>query len=286
MKIGIFSFNTEYTIGAARLARAVEDLGFDSLWFPEHTNIPVPPDGITLSPDGSVLPEEYRHMSDPFTSLAAAAAVTSQIKLGTCICLINQHHPINLAKQIATLDRIADGRYIFGIGAGWNVGEMGHHGVQFATRWRELRERVAAIKALWCEEQPNFAGEFIKFDKLWLYPKPLQQPHPPIVLGTLDTPFGRDQVARYGDGWLPLTFDIDRTRKSVDDVRRRMRELGRDASTLAVSLFFLEDKPQDLDDWRKALEIGAERIILRLPVLPEAEVLRALEGFARLKAQL
>lgn len=282
MNVGIFSFNTEYTISAPRLARAVEERGFDSLWLPEHTHIPVPADGgnVVMNPMGQELPIEYRHMSDPFTSLGAAAAVTERIKLGTCICLINQHHPINLAKHVSTLDRISNGRVIFGIGAGWNVGEMNHHGVQFDTRWRELRERLQAVKTIWMNERAEFAGEFVRFDKMWQYPKPVQTPHPPVVLGTLDTPYGRNQVAMHGDGWLPLTFEVSRAKRSIADVRMRMRDLGRDDSALDVSLFFLDDKPLAESELAAAMETNAGRIILRLPVAPESVVLRALDAFA------
>lgn len=288
MEIGVFTFNTEYMMRTDRLARAVEERGFESLWVPEHTHIPVPgPDeqadpetGMPMSPADFFLPEEYRHMSDPFTALAAAAAVTERIRLGTCVCLINQHHPINLAKHIATLDQLSDGRVIFGIGAGWNVGEMGHHGVEFKTRWRELRERVAALRCLWTEEKPAFDGEFVSFGPLWQYPKPVQSGGPPIVFGTMDTPFGREQVARYGDGWLPLTFDVDETRASLAAIRGRMQELGRDPEALDVSLFFLADETQPAEALAKARDIGVRRAILRLPVGDETAVLATLDTYA------
>src|SRR5215510_9121574 len=282
MKLGVFSFNTEYTLRADRLAAAAEQRGFESFWVPEHTHIPVPADGVVRSPLGDVLPEEYKHMSDPFVSLAAAAAATRTIRLGTSICLINEHHPIVLAKEVATLDRLCDGRFIFGVGAGWNVGEMAHHGVRFEDRWRETAERIEALKVLWREEQPSFAGRFVRFDKLWLHPKPLQEPHPPIVLGTLDTPFGRQQVARLGDGWLPLTFELPRAKRSIEDVRARMRALGRDDTKLAISLFFLEDKEQPASVLRAARDLGVERAILRLPVATDAEVLGRLDRYAAL----
>jgi probable F420-dependent oxidoreductase len=289
MQLGVFSFNTEYTMRPDRLARAAEERGFDSLWVPEHTHIPVPKagepadpvTGMPLSPANFFLPEEYRHMSDPFTSLAAAAAATTTIKLGTCVCLINQHHPINLAKQIATLDRLSDGRFIFGIGAGWNVGEMGHHGVQFDTRWRELRERLQALRCLWSQDRASFAGEFVNFDDLWQYPKPVKESGPPVVLGTMDTAFGRRQVAHHGDGWLPLTFDIDETRRSIADIHAQMKALGRDPDALDVSLFFLEDEIQTAEAIAKARDTGAARAIMRLPVADETAVLKVLDGYAR-----
>jgi probable F420-dependent oxidoreductase len=286
VKIGVFSFNTEYTLRADLLARAAEERGFESLWLPEHTHIPVPLDGVVRMPGGAELAVEYRHMSDPFCSLSAAAAATSTLLLGTCICLINQHHPIGLAKQVATLDRLCDGRFIFGVGAGWNVMEMQNHGVEFADRWKQASERLEALKALWSEEQPRFAGEFVRFGPLWSYPKPLQRPHPKILLGTLDSPFGREQVARHADAWLPLTFNVRRTKQSIDDVRARMRAHGRDDSQLSVSLFFIEDKEQPEDALRAARELGVARAILRLPTAEGARVLASLDRYAALAARL
>jgi probable F420-dependent oxidoreductase len=285
VKLGVFSFNTEYTLRADRLARAAEERGFESLWLPEHTHIPAPASGIVLQPGGSELPREYRHMSDPFCGLSAAAAVTTKLVLGTCICLINQHHPITLAKQVASLDRLCDGRFVFGVGAGWNVAEMNHHGVQFEDRWKQATERLGALKVLWRDERARFAGQFVRFDELWSYPKPVQQPHPPVVLGTLDTPFGRQQVAKHADGWLPLTFEVSRAKKSIDDVRARMRALGRDDRALSVSLFFLEDREQPADTLARARELAVERAILRLPAADEATVLRALDRYAAMGAE-
>lgn len=290
MHIGVFSFNTEYTMRIDRLARAAEERGFESLWVPEHTHIPVPLPGEPADPETGMplggtkewfMPEEYRHMSDPFTSLGAAAAVTSTLKLGTCVCLINQHHPLNLAKQVSTLDQISEGRFIFGIGAGWFEVEMNQHGVQLNTRWRELRERLRALRALWQQDKTSFEGEFVRFAESWQYPKPFRPEGPPVVLGTLDTPFARGVVARHGDGWLPLTFDINTTRASIRDVHQRMEALGRDPKALEVSLFFLADELQSADTVKQGLELGAARTILRLPVADEATVLKTLDAYAR-----
>jgi probable F420-dependent oxidoreductase len=271
------------------LAKAAEERGFESLWVPEHSHIPVPgkdepcdPNtGMPLAGNGEFfLPEEYRHMSDPLTTLAAAAAVTTRLKLGTCVCLINQYHPLNLAKQVATLDRLSDGRFIFGVGAGWNTVEMGHYGVELSERWPQLRERLAALRCLWSQERASFSGKFVQFAESWQYPKPLNPAGPQVVLGTLDTPFGRSQVARYGDGWLPLTFDVDRTAASVADVHAQMKALGRDPSSLEVSLFFLADEIQSSTALDKARATGAARAIMRLPVGDEAVVLKALDSYA------
>jgi probable F420-dependent oxidoreductase len=284
MQLGVFTFNTEYTIPIDRLAVAAEERGFESLWVPEHSHIPVPADGgdAIMGPGNTPLPREYRHMSDPFVSLAAAASVTKKIKLGTCICLINEHHPITLAKVISTLDVISHGRVVFGVGAGWNVGEMNDHGVQFDDRWPQLVERVNAIRTMWTQEKPSFRGNFIEFAPFWLYPKPIQRPHPPITFGTLDTPFGRAQVAKHADGWLPLTFDVATTRTSIVDVKKRMSAIGRDPDALDVSLFFLEDKEQDRATLERAVETGAGRAILRLVTADESTVLRQLDRYAAL----
>ena len=288
MQVGIFTFNTEYMMRTDRLAIAAEERGFESLWVPEHTHIPIPrpgdpadPEtGMPMSPADFFLPEEYRHMSDPFTALAAAAAVTSKIKLGTCVCLINQHHPINLAKHVSTLDQLSDGRVILGIGAGWNVEEMGNHNVQYKTRWRELRERLQALRCLWTQEESSFDGEFVKFDPCWQYPKPVQVGGPPVVLGTMNTPFGLQQVARHGDGWLPLTFNVDDTKRDLETIHAQMKELGRDPSKLDVSLFFLNDEIQPAGAIANAKDSGANRIILRLPVADEKNVLKVLDEYA------
>lgn len=232
-------------------------------------------------PGGEFLPEEYRHMSDPFTSLAAAASATRTLRLGTCICLINQHHPINLAKTVSTLDRLSDGRFTLGIGAGWNVAEMENHGVVFEDRWAQVVEQLAALRTVWRSERPEFRGRFVEFDPLWQFPKPLRSEGPPVVLGTLDTPFGRDQVARHGDGWLPLTFNIERTARNIGDVKKRMQTYGRDPERLEVSLFFLADELQARAVVHQAESAGASRCIFRLPVKPDVEVLKALDHYAR-----
>ena len=285
MKIGCVSFNTEYTMRADRLAIALEERGFESLWVTEHTHIPVPDEGDPITgmpkmPAGGFLEEEYRHISDPFTTLAAAAAVTDKLLLGTSICLINQHHPINLAKSVATLDQLSDGRFQFGIGAGWYSPEMAHHGIKLDERWHQLRERLDMVKTLWREHRPTFKGSNFEISESWQYPKPLNPEGPSIHIGSVDTPFGREQVARIGDGWLPMTFDVARIAASVEDVKRRMQVHGRDPALLEVSLFFLKNEIQSRETIDQARVIGADRVILRLPAIEQSKVLKVLDDYA------
>lgn len=198
MKLGIFSFNTEYTMPADELARACEARGFESLWLPEHTHIPASRE--SPYPGGGELPEEYAHMSDPFIGLAAASAVTKTLKLGTGISLIVEHDPIVQAKQVASLDRISNGRFIFGVGAGWNKEEMANHGTPPRKRWKVFTERIEAMKKIWTEEEASYHGEFVNFDRIWSHPKPLTKPHPPILLGSLSSALGRQRVIDLCDG--------------------------------------------------------------------------------------
>lgn len=276
MALGLFSFNTEYSIQPDRLAKAAEDRGYESVWFPEHTHIPA--DRKSPYPGGGELPREYVHMADPFASSAAAAAVTENILIGTAISLINQHDPITLAKQVATVDWLSGGRFLFGVGAGWNVEEMNDHGVQFAERWPYLWEMLEAMQALWTQEEATYHGKYVNFDRAWSYPKPVQQPHPPILLGVFDSKVGRARVARHGNGWIPIAFDLERTERSIADVRQRMDANGRDPDQLTTSILYLPVETSE-DTVRKALDCGADRVILRVPTEDEGAVLKFMDRF-------
>ena len=198
---GIFTFATDYSLGPARIAREVEDRGFDSLFLPEHTHIPA--SRVSPYPGGGELPREYSHTHDLFVALTAAAAATSRIKLASGICLVTEHHPIQLAKAIASLDQLSGGRVVLGIGAGWNAEEMANHGVPFRDRWKILRERVLAMRRIWTEDEAEFHGEFVDFDPLWSYPKPHRPGGPPILIGA-SSKWVFDRIAEYADGWLPI----------------------------------------------------------------------------------
>jgi probable F420-dependent oxidoreductase len=276
MKYGLVIFPTDYSIRPDELARAAEERGFESLFFPEHTHIPA--SRRTPYPAGGELPKEYSHSHDPFVALSMAAAVTKKIKLATGICLVIERDPIVLAKEVASLDLLSGGRVILGIGGGWNVEEMENHGTAFKTRWKLLRERVEAMKAIWQNEEGSYSGELVKFDPIWSYPKPAQKPHPPILLG------GHGEVAlkrvvAYCDGWLPISMMAGDLKKQIGELHRLAREKGRDPKSISVSVFWTQPDRQAIDAYG---EMGAERVIFALQSESREKVLPILDGYAKL----
>jgi probable F420-dependent oxidoreductase len=276
MKYGLVIFPTDYSIRPDELARAAEERGFESLFFPEHTHIPA--SRRTPYPAGGELPKEYSHSHDPFVALSMAAAVTKKIKLATGICLVIERDPIVLAKEVASLDLLSGGRVILGIGGGWNVEEMENHGTAFKTRWKLLRERVEAMKAIWQNEEGSYSGELVKFDPIWSYPKPAQKPHPPILLG------GHGEVAlkrvvAYCDGWLPISMMAGDLKKQIGELHRLAREKGRDPKAISVSVFWTQPDRQAIDAYG---EMGAERVIFALQSESREKVLPILDGYAKL----
>lgn len=243
MKYGIAMFPTEDGLAPTAIAALVENLGFESLFFPEHTHIPASRESH-FDPEADELGSEYSRTFDPFVALTAAAAATSRLKLGTGICLVVQRDPIATAKSVASLDVISGGRVLFGVGAGWNREEMRNHGTDPRTRMRLLVERVAAMKEIWTEEEASFSGEFVEFDRIWSWPKPAQKPHPPILVGGT----GRtvlDRVLAIGDEWLPEPEPglVGR----IGELRRRAADAGRE---IKVTLYSAE--PDDLEDYTEA----------------------------------
>jgi probable F420-dependent oxidoreductase len=279
MKIGCFSFNTDYGIRADDLARALEERGFESLWVGEHTHIPA--ERRTPYPGNKELPKPYYHMSDPFVSLAAAAAVTKTLKIGTGICLVTERDPIVLAKEVATLDQISNGRFLFGIGAGWNAEEMENHGTPFKRRWAVLRERIAAMKAIWTQDEATYRGEFVNFDRIISNPKPVQKPHPPIILGAA-TPQGRKRVVEYCDGWIPIDLLVDDLSPAIADLKAQAKAAGRDPDGIKVSIFAFETNADQLARYR---DLGVERVTITLPRRTE-DALPYLDSLAPVAAKL
>jgi probable F420-dependent oxidoreductase len=276
MKFGVSIFNTDYSIRIDELARALEARGFESLWLPEHTHIPR--SRKSPWPGGPNLPKEYWHTLDPFVSLATAAVVTTRLKLATGICLVVERDPITLAKEVASLDLLSNGRFLFGIGGGWNAEEMENHGTDFKKRWRVLRERILAMKEIWTKDEAEFHGEFVNFDPIWAYPKPAQKPHPPIILG-VNTPNARQRVVEYCDGWLPIAARAGDLVAGVADLRERAKRAGRDPSSLSVSVFSASATEDALGHYQKA---GAERAIFALPSSGRDEILPTLDRLSKL----
>jgi probable F420-dependent oxidoreductase len=272
MKFGIEMFPTDYSIGAIELGRAAEDLGFESVFFPEHTHIPT--SRRTPWPGGGELPREYSHTLDPFVALAAVAAVTSTIKLGTGICLVIERDPIVLAKEVASLDFVSGGRVLFGIGGGWNEEEMLHHGTKPSLRWKILRERMLAMKAIWTQDEAEYHGEFVDFEPLWSWPKPVQQPHPPIIVGG-SGPRTLQRVIEYGDEWMPIGGRSTSLAERIAELQRMAADAGR--GTIPVTIFGVRPDPAVIEHYR---EIGVSRCIFPVPSAPSETVMPLLNRYA------
>jgi probable F420-dependent oxidoreductase len=278
MLYGAFMFVTDYSIPPDQLGRLLEERGFESLWVPEHTHIPA--SRRSPWPGGPELPQEYWHTYDPFVALTAAAVVTTRLKLATGISLIVERDPITTAKEIASLDHISNGRFMFGIGGGWNAEEMADHGTKYRQRWRLLRERVLAMREIWTQEEAEFHGEFVNFDKLWSYPKPVQRPHPPIFMGG-DGPTTFDRVVEFCDGWMPIrrgrAFQGSLPEK-IALLRRQATAAGRNPDSLQISLFWPgEATPDDID---RAEDAGVHRVILELPPARRETILPLVDRYA------
>jgi probable F420-dependent oxidoreductase len=276
MHYGVFIFLTDYSIRIDELARAAEERGFESLFVTEHTHIPT----SRRSPfgGGGPLPKEYSHTLDPFIGLTAAAAATKNLKLGTGICLVIEHDPITLAKTIASLDLLSNGRFLFGIGAGWNAEEMENHGTAFKTRFRLLRERILAMKEIWTKDEAQYHGEYVNFDPIWSYPKPVQTPHPPVLLGG-ESGHTLQRVVDFCDGWFPRGRNADAILPGLADLKARAARAGRDPGKISVSVFGAKAERATLDGYAAA---GITRAILRLPSEGRDTVLPLLDQYAKL----
>jgi probable F420-dependent oxidoreductase len=276
VRLGITMFMTDQSIGPVDLARAVEERGFSSLYLPEHTHIPV--SRRTPAPTGDEqLADEYRRTLDPFVALAAAAASTETIELGTGICVLAQHEPIVTAKTIATLDRLSAGRFVFGIGFGWNVEEMEDHGIDVRRRRELVREHLLAMRRLWADEVASFDGEFVRFEPSWSWPKPLQQPGPPVLIGGAAGPKLFSAVADYADGWIPIGGAG--VRAALPDLHRAAEAAGRDPSALRIVPFGVVPDPGKLDYYAS---LGIDQVVVRIPTGPADAVLPVLDEHARL----
>ena len=272
---GVFIFPTDKSIRPDVLARAVEDRGFDSLWFPEHSHIPTSRDtpwgGQAGAPD---LPEHYWRTQDQFVALAFAAAATSRLLLGTGITLVAQRDPIWTAKEVASLDHLSGGRVIFGVGYGWNKEEMRHHGTEYTERRALMREKILLMKSLWTDEEAEFRGDHIDVAPSWAWPKPVQRPHPPIIMGAAAGPKTTADIVEYCDGWLPLATRMDIT-SEVERIRQAVADAGRDPETFQVIAYGA--KVDRVDELREA---GVDHVVFSLPPLGEDVVIPKLDAWA------
>jgi len=280
MEVGVSYVPTQTAILPAQMALAVEERGLDALFVPEHTHVPVneaapwPPQAFA---------EQYRIMFDNLIALATAAAVTRRIKLGTSICLVTEHEPIVLAKQVASIDALSGGRFVFGVGSGGRIEEMAHHGVAWKDRWKVFRERIEAMKAIWSNEVAEYHGEFVNFDPIRCPPRPVQKPHPPVLLGAM-APRSLDRLVDYCDGWLPQRVPMDVFKATLNDLRRRAAAKGRDPKTIRITAHrFVWDKIEPeaaaLDEYERE---GVERVIYRIPSEPADRTLPRLDELAGL----
>ncbi len=281
MLFGASMFFTDYSMSPGALARALEERGFESVWAPEHSHIPL--SRKSPWPGGAELPKRYYDAMDPFVTLTAAAAVTEKLKVGTGVCLVNQRDPIQLAKEVASLDQLSAGRFLFGVGIGWNQDEMENHGTVFETRAKLVRERIEAMKVIWTRSKAEYHGEFVNFDPMMAWPKPVQKPHPPVIVGGA-FPQGARRALRYGDGWMPIAG-----RMPIEEVlpkfREMAKEVGRDPAGVELTGFGGAD---DADGARKLRDLGFARLVLALesekadtilPVLDRwAGIMRSLQG--------
>lgn len=278
---GVLMFATEYSIAPHVLASAAEARGFESLFLPEHTHIPAVRE--TAWPGGRELPREYWNTYDPFVALAAAAVVTRTLKLGTGITLITEREPILMAKQVATLDKLSDGRVLLGVGAGWNREEMANHGTDYATRWPLLQERIEAMRAIWNDEEAQYHGKLVDFDPLWAFPKPVQPGGPPVLLGA-SSRWVYERIAAYGDGWMPIHQDQARAaaQGEVDYVEgiARTREAWQASARAGEPDFSIFGVGPDPARIEALLEMGFNRIILALPSADADTVIPLLDRYA------
>ena len=278
MQFGAAMFFTDYSMGAGALSQALEARGFESVWAPEHSHIPT----SRRSPyqAGGELPKQYYDVMDPFVSLSAAAAVTKTIKLGTGVCLVIQRYTIQTAKLVASLDQVSNGRFLFGIGGGWNAEEMADHGTEFKTRFKKMREQIEAMKAIWTEAKPEYHGDIVNFPPMMTWPKPVQKPHPPVIVGGA-FPHAARRAIRYGNGWIP-----NASRQQYTDVtdflpqfRQMAAEAGRDLATLPITVW---GAGEDYDRLRRYEDQGVSRLVVSLPPDNAEKTLPVLDRWAEL----
>ena len=278
MEFGALMFFTEYAIPATEFAQALEARGFESVWAPEHSHIPTA--RKSPWPGGGELPKVYYEAMDPFVSLTAAAVATKTLKVATGVCLVQQRDPIQTAKLVASIDQISGGRFLFGVGGGWNAEEMADHGTEFRTRFKLVRECIEAMKEVWTKTKAEYHGEMVDFPEMMASPKPVQKPHPPILVGGA-FPQAARRAVRYGDGWAPIAGrgpdgDVD---ELLPRFHQMLSEAGRDPQSVPVTLFGV---PEDVDRLARYRDKAIARVVVMLPSANSDAILPTLDRWAEL----
>jgi probable F420-dependent oxidoreductase len=279
MEFGASIFFTDYSISPAALAVAMEERGLDSLWAAEHSHIPVPRQ--TPPPGGGELAKRYYDVMDPFVTLSVAAAATKRLKVGTGVCLVIQRDTIQTAKQVASIDQVSGGRFLFGIGGGWNREEIENHGTEFATRMKKMREQIEAMKQIWTQSKPEYHGDLVEFGTMMTWPKPVQKPHPPVLLGGA-FPWAARRAIRYGDGWYP-NASSGNPDEYMPRFRQMATEAGRDPDSLPITI---GGAPEDADRLKRFRDLGAVRVNVSLPAENADAILPILDRWAELRRRV
>ena len=279
MLFGASMFVTDYSITPTAIGQALEERGFESFWAPEHSHIPL--SRRSPWPGGGDLPKRYYDCMDPFVSLSFAAAATKRLMLGTGVCLVNQRDTIQTAKLVATLDQLSGGRFLFGIGIGWNAEEMENHGTVFETRAKLVRERIEAMKEIWTKSKPEYHGEFVNFDPMMTWPKPIQKPHPPVIVGG-GFPQGARRALRYGNGWIPITGRAP-VHEALAKFREMAKEMGRDPAEVPITAFAT---PEDAEEIKRLADLGVQRVVVSLESEGADKILPVLDRWAALMRQV
>ncbi len=279
MHFGALIFFTDYSITAPDLARALEERGFESVWAAEHSHIPV--SRKTPFPGGGELPKPYYDGMDPFVALTAAAAVTTRLKVGTGVCLVQQRDAIQTAKVVASIDQVSQGRFLFGVGGGWNQDEMENHGTVYKTRFKRMRESIEAMKEIWTQSKAEYHGEFVNFDPIYAWPKPVQKPHPPIHVGGA-FPQAARRAIRYGNGWAPVRLLGDAS-EEIPAFRKMAQEAGRDPASLEVTLM---GPPSDVDKLKRLADMGVHRVVAMLTSESPDKAMAGVERWATIMRQV
>ena len=282
LKFGVSMFFTDYSMKPGDLGQALEARGFESVWAPEHSHIPL--SRKSPFPGGGDLPKKYYDTMDPFVTLTAAAMATKTLKVGTGVCLVQQRDPIQTAKLVSSIDQVSGGRFLFGIGNGWNQDEMENHGTDFKTRHKRARENVEAMKEIWTKSKPEYHGEFVNFDPMMTWPKPVQKPHPPVIVGGA-FPYSARRAIRYGDGWIPQASrgGYQEIAEMFPEFRKMCADAGRDPASIAISIWFPKRDP---DLMKRYIDLGVERVVFNLESEPAEKILPELDAIGSLMAKV